>query len=64
MTKMVVLAQFSFPLDANIAKANLASIGIASLVADEQQLACSGDTQCNGWCNGRRRALPTSEKLN
>ncbi|WP_019612891.1 DUF2007 domain-containing protein [Psychromonas ossibalaenae] len=35
MNKSVVAAKFSFPLDANIAKANLESVGIPSFVADE-----------------------------
>ncbi|MEH6451561.1 MAG: DUF2007 domain-containing protein [Psychromonas sp.] len=35
MSKSVVVAKFSFPLDANIAKANLESVGIPSFIADE-----------------------------
>ena len=35
MNQSVVVATFSFPLDAHIAKANLESVGISSFIADE-----------------------------
>lgn len=35
MSKSVVVAKFSFPIDANIAKANLESVGIPCFIADE-----------------------------
>ena len=35
MNHSVVVARFSFPIDANIAKANLDSVGIPSYIADE-----------------------------
>lgn len=35
MTKLVVLANFSLPIDANIAKSNLDSVGIPAFIADE-----------------------------
>ncbi|MHA2938279.1 putative signal transducing protein [Vibrio sp. RC27] len=35
---MVVLTKFSFPLDANIAKANLESVGIPAFIADEHTI--------------------------
>ena len=38
MSKLVVLTKFSFPLDANIAKANLESVGIPSFIADEHTI--------------------------
>lgn len=38
LSKLVVLTKFSFPLDANIAKANLESVGIPSFIADEHTI--------------------------
>lgn len=38
MTKAVVVAKFSFPLDAQIAKSNLESVGIPAFVADEHTI--------------------------
>jgi hypothetical protein len=38
MSKLVVVTKFSFPLDANIAKANLESIGIPAFIADEHTI--------------------------
>jgi len=35
MTQSVIVARFSFPLDANIAKSNLQSVGIPAFIADE-----------------------------
>ena len=35
MTQSVIVARFSFPLDANIAKSTLESVGIPAFIADE-----------------------------
>ena len=38
MSESVVVARYSFALDANIAKANLDSVGIPSFIADENTI--------------------------